>query len=308
MGNNSIHILIVDDDAALREELNNLLSREGYEIKGVGNVARAKKELKSNFYNIVLVDLNLPDGPGLKLLKDLKKEIMVIILTGFASLESAVSALNEGAFAYIRKPFNMDEVKISIKKALKMQRLSWDHKSLLNRLKELSLTDAHTELYNYRYLIERLSVELKRAIRHIFHFSIIMIDIDYFKSINDVYGHLYGDIILKEFARHLKGLVRSSDIVARYGGEEFVIILPHTNKEGAITFGKSLLEAVGNHLFDPEGGKLRLKISLGISSFPEDSVGTASGLLDLADKRLLKAKEMGGNQISIRKKVISPPG
>jgi len=300
---NSIDILIVDDNTEMCEELNDVLSEEGYRITGVGTVALAKKQLKKKLYNIVLADLNLPDGTGLELLKETKKineEIIVIIFTGFASLESSMSALNEGAFGYIQKPLNMNEVKISIKKAIKMQKLSLDNKNLLKRLKELSLKDTHTELYNYRYLIERLTLELKRARRYIFPLSVVMIDIDYFKSVNDVYGHQYGDTILKEFAQYLKNFVRSSDTVARYGGEEFVILLPHTNKKGAITMGKSLLDTIGNHPFDRKGKKLKLKISMGIFTFPQDDikVDTVSDLLNSVDKALRNAKEMGGNRLS----------
>ena len=126
-----------------------------------------------------------------------------------------------------------------------------------------------------------------------------MLDIDYFKSINDVYGHQYGDMILKEFAKYLKNFARAIDIVTRYGGEEFVTVLPDTNKDGAIVFGERLLDAIGKHTFDSEGNKIRLKASIGIASFPEDGseTGTASGLISSADKALLNAKEKGGNKL-----------
>ncbi len=302
------NILIVDDDAQMRETLNDILSEEGYTITGVSTIALAKEELKKKFYNLSLIDFRLPDGTGLELLKEIKKtneEVMVLILTGFASLESSIYALNEGAFAYIQKPLNLDEVKISIEKALKMQKLSLDNKNLLNKLKDLSLKDPYTELYNYTYLMERLPSELKRAKRYVVPLSLIIIDIDYFKSVNDVYGHLYGDIILKEFAHYLRGFVKDSDIVVRYGGEEFVVLLPDTDKERAIIFGERLLDTIEKHVFGTEGKKIKLKISIGVSNFPEDGndVNTASGLLDSADKALLKAKEMGGDRLSIFKSI-----
>jgi diguanylate cyclase (GGDEF)-like protein len=300
---NDKEILIVDGNAEIRETLIKILSKEGYEITGVGTIALAKKKLKKKFYSVVLVDLKLPDGTVLELLKEIKKtnnEISIIIYTGLASLEDTITALNEGAFAYIQKPLNIDEVKIQIKKALKIQKLSFDNKNLINRLKELSLKDPHTELYNYRYLIERLISELKRARRYVFPLSILMLDIDYFKSINDVYGHLYGDKIIIEFSKHLRDFVRLSDVVTRYGGEEFVILLPDTDYKSAARFGNRLLDSVGRHLFDPEGKKIRLKVSIGISNYPGDDgeVYTASGLLNSADKALLYAKEMGGNRVS----------
>ena len=302
---NSINILIVDDDAGMRETLNDILSEQGYKITGVGSIALAKKELKKKFYNIALVDLKLPDGTGLELLKEIKRineEIVTLVFTGFASLESSVFALNEGAFAYIQKPLNIDELKISIKKALNMQKLCFDNKDLINRLKNLSLKDPHTELYNYKYLIERLTSELKRAKRYILPLFVIMLDIDYFKSINDVYGHQYGDIILKEFAQYLRDSVRGSDIVIRYGGEEFVILLLDTNREDAVIFGERLLDTVGRYVFDSKDKKIKLKISIGMSGFPGDG-SNVDALLNSADKALLKVKEMGGNRLFAFEKV-----
>lgn len=300
---NNINILIVEDDAKMSETLRDILSEQGYGITVLGTINLAKEELKNRFYNVVLLDLKLPDGTGLELLKEINKineETIVIIFTGFASLETAITALNEGAFAYIQKPVNMEEVIISIKKALRIQKLSLDNKSLLNRLKELSIKDAHTELYNYRYLIKRLTSEIKKATKYSLPLSILMIDIDYFKSINDVYGHLYGDIILKEFARYLTNFVRRNGIVVRYGGEEFVILLIDANKKEAIKFGERLLSAIKRHLFNPKGKRIRLKISMGISSLPEGGTRTES-LLDSVDRALHDAKEIGGNRLAVFK-------
>lgn len=295
-------ILIVDDNVEMRETLNDILIEDGYKITGVGTVNLGKEELEKKFYNIALIDLKLPDGSGLEILKEIKeknKETLAIIFTGFASIESSVYALNEGAFAYVQKPLNIDELKIAIKKALEMQKLTFDNKDLLAKLKELSLADTHTGLYNYRYLMERLTQEVKRARRYVLPLSAIMLDIDYFKSINDVYGHQYGDMILKEFAQCLKDFARTVDIVTRYGGEEFVIVLPDTNKNGAIIFGQRLLDAIDKHLFDADDKKIKLKVSIGIASFPEDGgdTGTPSGLISSADKALLNAKEKGGNRL-----------
>ena len=134
-----INLLIVDDDAGARETLSDILSEENYIITGAGNISDAKSSLKDKFYNIVLVDIRLPDGSGLDLLKYIKRlneEIMVVVFTGYASFESAISAMNEGAFAYIQKPLNIEEVKVTIKKALKMQMLSLHNKKLIKDLQE----------------------------------------------------------------------------------------------------------------------------------------------------------------------------
>ncbi len=304
----NINILLIDDNAAILKNLTDILSEEGFKITGAGNVAQAKKKLKSKFFNLALVDLKLPDDSGLKLLKEIKKsnsETIIIVLTGFASLESAVYAMNEGAFSYIQKPLNVEELKITIKKALKMQELSLNNKNLLIRLKELSLKDPLTGLYNYRYLRERLFSEFKRATRYIIPLSIIMLDIDYFKSINDIYGHQYGDAIIKEIAHNITSSSRVMDIITRYGGEEFIILLPDTNKEGAFILGNRLLHKISNHTFDEKGNKIKLKISIGITSFPEDGANTESELLDSVNKALDAAKELGGNKVVSFKRINS---
>lgn len=303
---NSFKILIVEDDIKVVETMKDILGEEGYEVFGAGTICAAEEKLRKNFYNVVLLDLKLPDGSGLKLLKKIKRindETMTIVSTGFASLESSVFALNEGAFAYIQKPLNIDEVKIFIKKALKMQKLSFENKNLLSKLEDFSLKDSHTGIYNHRYLMERLDSELKRARRYILPLSIIMMDIDYFKAFNDVYGHQYGDVILKELAQYLLKFSRSSDIVFRYGGEEFIILLPDTNKEGATMFGERLLDKIKEHIFDPGGKEIKLKMSMGVSSFPEDEVEVTTDIIGAADKALNQAKEMGGNRLFVYKKV-----
>lgn len=171
-------------------------------------------------------------------------------------------------------------------------------KQTIKLLKELSLKDPHTGLYNYRYLKERFPQEFTRAKRYFLPLSIVMIDIDYFKSVNDVYGHQFGNYILKKFAQYLKRLIREYDIVFRYGGEEFIILFPDTDKESALNLCQRIWEKLTVHIFDPHGEKLKLKVSLGIVSYPEDGIDTPSALLDSVDKALMDAKERGGNRIS----------
>ena len=301
-----INILIVEDELEMREPLGDILREESYQVVTVENKTLAQKELKENLFNIVLTDLMLPDGSGLDLLEYIKKtnnEIAVIVLTGFASLKTSIQAINAGAFSYIEKPLDIEEVKTVIKRALEVQKLSLENKMLLEKLKDLSLKDSYTNLYNYRYFLERISSELKRARRHILPLSVIMIDVDHFKAINDVYGHTYGDIILKELAQCLSEFARGNDLVARYGGEEFMILLPDTNKEGALTFGKRLWKEIGNRTFDPEGRKMKIKVSLGVASYPEDSAGEEEDLLKLVDQALYEAKERGGNRVSTPKRL-----
>ena len=296
-------ILIVDDDSLMCETLMDIMQSLEYDADCATRVVEAREKLSKTFYNILMVDLKLSDGTGLDLLKYVKEinpETMTIIFTGYASLESSISALNEGAFGYLQKPLNIEEVKILISKAMKMQQLSVENKELIEKLKGLSLKDVETEVYNHKYLIERLNSELLRAKRYALSISLAMIDVDYFNSINDLYGHAYGDKILKELAKYLKQFVRGMDIVTRYGGEEFVIILPDTDKQSTIRFTERLLSDLEDHIFDPQGKKLKLKVSIGVANFSEDDpdISEAYGLIHLVEKAVSLAKERGGSRLA----------
>ncbi|MBM3253716.1 MAG: sensor domain-containing diguanylate cyclase, partial [Candidatus Omnitrophica bacterium] len=140
------------------------------------------------------------------------------------------------------------------------------------RLKQLSLQDSHTGLYNYRYLGEIIEAEFYRAKRNATPLSAIMLDIDYFKSINDVYGHQFGDLVLKQLSRQLKKIVRQYDIVIRFGGEEFVIISPGTDRATALVLAQRILDAINLYNFGDKQHTTKLKLSIAIASYPEDKI------------------------------------
>ena len=165
------------------------------------------------------------------------------------------------------------------------------------RLKKLLLTDAHTGLYNHRYLEQVIEAEFHRAKRSAHPLSVIMMDLDYFKSINDVYGHQFGDLVLKQFARRLKMIMRKYDIIIRSGGEEFIIVSPDMGLAQSLNTAQRILESVSASSFGDRKHAVKLKLSLAAVSYPEDGAARGSGLVNLADKVLGKAKEFGGNRV-----------
>lgn len=163
--------------------------------------------------------------------------------------------------------------------------------------KHMALRDSHTGLYNHRYFVSAIEAELERAKRHSQDLSIIMIDIDYFKSVNDVYGHQFGDLILRQFAKLLKSDVRLYDIVVRFGGEEFIIISPNTGKSEASILAQRLLNTITLHNFGDKKHSIKIKVSAAICSYPADKrINNAVDFVDTADRILDKAKEAGGNR------------
>lgn len=165
------------------------------------------------------------------------------------------------------------------------------------KLRRLSLIDFHTNLYNHRYLSESISREFSRAKRYTHSLSVIMLDIDYFKSINDVYGHQFGDLVLKQFASQLKRMVRRYDIVIRFGGEEFLVISPRTDRSTALILAHRILNAINLYNFGNKKHIIRLKVSAAVASYPEDDATKGMNLIDYSDKILNKVKEDGGDRV-----------
>ncbi len=163
---------------------------------------------------------------------------------------------------------------------------------------QLTIYDPLTETFNRRYLLEFLERELVRSSRHKRPLSVVMMDLDHFKSINDTQGHLCGDAILREFSSRIKKTVRRDELFARYGGEEFVLILPETNKEGAEVVAERMRKLIGELPFEFEGQSLPITVSLGISITNGDEKYTPNQILQLADEKLYQAKKKGRNRVA----------
>ncbi len=165
------------------------------------------------------------------------------------------------------------------------------------KLHQMALKDTQTGLYNHRYLTEIIESEFHRAKRYGSPISVIMLDLDYFKSINDVYGHNFGDMVLGQLASLFNRTVRNYDIVTRFGGEEFVFILPDTDPKGAMMLANRILGKISLHSFGTSKQIVHLKASLGVVTYPQDKVLTGMDLVNLADQLLNKVKDRGGNNV-----------
>jgi diguanylate cyclase (GGDEF)-like protein/PAS domain S-box-containing protein len=165
------------------------------------------------------------------------------------------------------------------------------------RLKQLAMKDVQTGLYNHHYLSEIIESEFYRARRYAHPLSIVMLDIDYFKSINDVYGIEFGDLILKQLAAFLRKTVRKYDIVTRYGGEEFVVVSPGVDKPRALIMSQRLLDAINIYNFGDRKNVVRLKVSVAVSTYPDGKIFKGMDLISAGEKLLQKAKQSGGNRV-----------
>ncbi len=159
----------------------------------------------------------------------------------------------------------------------------------------MTIVDGLTQVHNKRYLYEALEREITRARRHERPLAALMFDIDYFKRINDHYGHLAGDYVLRELADTVQARIRRDEVFARYGGEEFVIVLPETTLEGARALAESLREKVAEHAFIFQGERIPVTVSIGCADMGDDE--SATQLIQQADERLYEAKRAGRNRV-----------
>ncbi|MDD5065622.1 MAG: sensor domain-containing diguanylate cyclase [bacterium] len=189
----------------------------------------------------------------------------------------------------------LEESQINFLKIISNQMtIALKNKFLIEELKRISNTDPLTGVYNYRYLIEYLEKEKSRAKRFNLKFSILLLDIDDFKAINDRFGHLKGDEVLLTFLQTIKATIRDIDVLSRYGGDEFILVAPNTDKKSALLLGNKLLKV--SPVVNLKEKKLKIKFSLGIATFPDDTADLTE-LIKMADKRLYLAKQQGKNQV-----------
>lgn len=172
-----------------------------------------------------------------------------------------------------------------------------DNARLYEAARQLAITDGLTRIYNHRFFQELFEKEYKRSDRYNTVFSLIMLDIDLFKNVNDTYGHLCGDEILKGLANLIKGCLRSMDIVARYGGEEFAMLLPETNGQEALQTAERIRQATEDHVFMGTEQGIKVTVSQGVATYPSPGVHERSDIIAKADKALYEAKETGRNKV-----------
>ena len=198
------------------------------------------------------------------------------------------------SYDYITTPVDEKELNLRLKNLLKI-------KELRETINQVSTTDALTGLHNRKYLHERLEAEISRSKRYDTKLSCLLLDIDFFKVVNDMYGYDWGDVLLKKIAEMLKSFIRKEDILTRYGDEEFIVILPNTPEENAFIFAERFRREIEKMEFIPAGEEERhpITISGGISSYPflQNVEEDANTLIRYAEHALYNAKKRGKNKI-----------
>lgn len=290
-------ILIVDDTVENIEVLSGLLS-EDYEILFAANGADALKITEEHLPDLILLDVIMDGMDGYEVCRQLKantatKSIPVIFVTAMDAETDEEKGLNLGAIDYITKPVSPPIVKARIRNHLELKR----YRDILQRM---SLIDGLTGIPNRRHFNELLEREWRRAVRSAEPFSLILIDIDFFKLFNDKYGHLAGDDCLKKVGSAIAASVkRPGDLVARYGGEEFACVLSSTGAAGASALAEEMRKEV-IELRIPHGlskASEYVTLSLGVATLIPIPGLKPDMLIKEADNMLYKAKENGRNRV-----------
>lgn len=300
-------VAIVDDDAAIRRLLRLFLKRAGFETLECTAGEEARAALRREPWDLAILDRRLPDMDGVVLAEELKsnpafRARYIIMLTGEDEQEDKVEGLELGADDYITKPFQYPELLARVRAGKRIVDLQKALMETNKRLELLSITDGLTKLHNHRFFQDELARAFEESQRYGRPLSLAMMDIDFFKKINDTYGHAVGDDVLKRSADLYKHSVRSTDLVARYGGEEFAVMMPETELQDAITLAEKLRHLVEETPLETQAGPVSATISVGVASVPLSRVHSPKDLIVAADRALYRAKKSGRNRVEAEKR------
>jgi diguanylate cyclase (GGDEF)-like protein len=284
-------ILIIDDSPADRTLAEFHLAEEDYEIVVADGGAAGLEAAGFEKPDLILLDVRMPDMTGFEVCRRLQESetarmIPVIFLSGTCDISDKIRGLDVGAVDFVSKPFDAFELKARVRAALRTKRLQ-------DVLRDRALIDPLTELYNRRGFDDRLEQEWARSLRYGSVLALVMMDLDGFKKVNDVFGHPAGDSVLRQVARRLADTCRQSDAPFRYGGEEFVFILPQSSAASAEDLAQRLRLAIGSKPFTVAGGDLDLTASFGVAG--NEGMADRDRLITAADAALYLAKAAGKN-------------
>lgn len=296
----SRRILVIDNDKDSLEILLEPLRWEGYDARGVTSDIEAHKLVESWIPHVVILDWMAPSMAGLRVLRAVRERlahVSCVFVSENSSTEAIIEALDAGADDYIVKPFVPLELLARIRSQLRIRDL---HEQLLfanEKLKELVDTDDLTGLYNMRSLYQRLEFEMERGRRYQRDVCVVMMDMDYFKTVNDGHDHLFGSYVLSEVGKIIRANTRNIDIPARYGGDEFLMVLSETNHDGSMHFCERLRENIQKTTFRNGDDSINLTASLGFAiTIPGENISPKE-LVRRADHALYEAKRSGRNKV-----------
>jgi diguanylate cyclase (GGDEF)-like protein len=291
-----MRVLIAEDDAATRRLLEALLAKWRYDVLVTTDGVQAWQLLQQeDAPSLAILDWMMPGMDGVEICRQLRQQDVqsytyVLLLTSRAQKQDVVEGMESGADDYLAKPFHPEELAARLRAGSRIVELQ-------SQLRRQATHDELTGLWNRRAVLDALHRELERARRGRFSVGVVIADIDHFKLVNDTYGHLSGDAVLRNAALRMRDNLRAYDFIGRWGGEEFLFVLPGCDLENAALQADRLRRLLNDEPLATPAGPLGVTLSLGVAAGA--GVGAAQALLAAADDALYQAKRAGRNRVEI---------
>ena len=306
-------ILIAEDDNVNRTILERFLEKWGYEVLAVTDGTQAWQILQAEGApRLVILDWMMPGMDGAEICREVRKRnepsyTYILLVTAKSQKRDILEGLQAGADDYLTKPIDAHELRARLRTGRRILELQEELLQARDRLQYQADHDSMTGIWNHAAILEILQAELARSRREKTSVGIVMADLDHFKKVNDVHGHLAGDAVLRETARRMRSRLRPYDSVGRYGGEEFLIVLPGCELDSAVNQAERLRLALSEEPMDTAEGYIPITASMGVTASCGADSSEIDSLLRAADAALYRAKALGRNcvetapQISVKK-------
>lgn len=316
-------VLIAEDDPISRRMLEAFLAKWGYEVAVAadGNEALAVLE-RPNAPQLAVLDWMMPGLEGPQVCQKIRQQTdrpytYILLLTARGQQDDLLCGLASGADDYLTKPFDSQELRARLRVGERILTLERNLIAAREELRFQATHDVLTGIPNRAAVVEATQRECSRQLREGGTLSVMILDLDHFKNINDTYGHLCGDQVLREAARRIAACVRAYDTAGRYGGEEFLVVAPATDGAGAFALAERIRQSIEQTPIETDVGPIRATASCGVASNNGGNRISASALLKLADDALYHAKALGRNRCEradasggpgIRPSAVEPDG
>lgn len=305
-------ILIADDSLVSRHLLDATLRKWGYEVVVACDGEEALTMLqKDDSPALAILDWMMPGMTGLEVCRRVRQRARepytyILLLTSKSQKEDLIEGMEAGADDYITKPFDQHELQVRLRAGTRLVDLQAELLSAREALREQATKDSLTHLWNRSSIFDILCRELARAQRERNAVSVVMVDLDHFKSINDNYGHFAGDAVLCEAARRMQNAIRQYDSIGRYGGEEFLILLSGCDEESSLSQAERLRKQLSQYQISIQDSAIGISASFGVTTALPGQSCTPEELIHKADEALYLAKRRGRNRVEFLSHATNP--
>ena len=298
-------ILIADDSIVSRHLLEATLRKWGYDVMVACDGAEALDLLqREDAPALIILDWMMPGMTGVEVCRRIRQRdsepyTYILLLTSKSQKEDLIEGMEAGADDYITKPFDQNELQVRLRAGIRLVDLQTQLLKAREDLREQATRDSLTRLWNRSSILTELGRELARSVRESRPLGVVIVDLDHFKHINDTYGHLAGDAVLREAARRMQSSIRQYDSIGRYGGEEFLILFPGCGEADCFAQADRLRKLLGQTEMKVNDTAIRVTASFGVTTVMPGENWTEEELIRIADEALYVAKKSGRNRVEI---------